>query len=91
MAASREGDGHQERTHATWRRLVSSVPATVVLGVMPVLSTVQPKVAENLDPNGAILSLAQGQDSGRAAGILVGWVVLTTVAGTLLTRRRQVA
>ena len=77
--------------------MVANVPAAltslylVVLGVMPVLSTVQPKVAENLDPNGAILSLAQGQDSGRAAGILVGWVVVTTVAGTLLTRRRQVA
>ena len=51
----------------------------------------KPEVAANIDPNGAILSLAQGQDSGRAAGILVGWVVVTTVAGTLLTRRRQVA
>jgi ABC-2 type transport system permease protein len=62
----------------------------VVLGVMPVLQTVKPAVAENLDPNGAVLSLAQGQDEPRAVGILVGWVVVSTVAGTLLTRRRQV-
>ena len=62
-----------------------------VLGVMPVLSTVKPVIAANLDPNGAVLSLAQGQDQGRAVGILVGWVVVTTVAGTILTRRRAVA
>jgi ABC-2 type transport system permease protein len=76
---------------------VANVPAAltslylVVLGVMPVLSTVQPQIAANTDPNGAILSLAQGQDSGRAAGILVGWVVVTTVAGAALTKRRAVA
>ena len=76
---------------------VANVPAAltslylVVLGVMPVLSTVQPVVAANVDPNGAVLSLAQGQDQGRAIGILVGWVVVTTVAGTILTKRRQVA
>ena len=63
----------------------------VVLGVMPVLSTVQPVIAANIDPNGAILSLAQGQDQPRAAAILVGWVVVTTVAGALVTRRRSVA
>jgi ABC-2 type transport system permease protein len=76
---------------------VANVPAAltslylVVLGVMPVLSTVQPQIAANTDPNGAILSLAQGQDSGRATGILVGWVVVTTVAGAVLTKRRAVA
>jgi ABC-2 type transport system permease protein len=76
---------------------VANVPAAltalylVLLGAMPVVSTVKPAVAANIDPNGAILSLAQGQDQGRAAGILIGWVVVTTVAGTLLTRRRQIA
>jgi hypothetical protein len=76
---------------------VANVPAAlttlylVVLGVMPVLSTVQPEIAANVDPNGAILSLAQGQDQGRAVGILVGWVVVTTVAGAVLTKRRSVA
>jgi hypothetical protein len=76
---------------------VANVPAAltslylVLLGVMPVVSTVKPVVAANIDPDGAILSLAQGQDPGRAAGVLVGWVVVTTVAGALLTKRRQVA
>jgi ABC-2 type transport system permease protein len=76
---------------------VANVPAAltslylVVLGVMPVLSTVKPDVAAYTDPNGAILSLAQGQDAGRAAAVLVGWVVVTTVAGAVLTQRRSVA
>ena len=76
---------------------VANVPAAltslylVLLGVMPVVSTVKPQIAADIDPNGAILSLAQGHDQPRAAAILVGWVVVSTVAGTLLTRRRQVA
>ena len=76
---------------------VANVPAAltslylVLLGVMPVVSTVKPVVAANIDPNGAILSLAQGQDQGRAVGILVGWVFVTTVVGAVLTKRRSVA
>jgi len=76
---------------------MANVPAAltslylVVLGVMPVLATVKPVIAAHVDPNGAILSLAQQQDQARAAGILVGWVVVTTVAGVVLTKRRQVA
>jgi hypothetical protein len=76
---------------------MANVPAAltslylVVLGVMPVLATVKPVIAAHVDPNGAILSLAQQQDQARAAGILVGWVVATTVAGAVLTKRRQVA
>ena len=76
---------------------MANVPAAltslylVVLGVMPVLATVKPVIGAHLDPNGAILSLAQQQDQARAVGILVGWVVVTTVAGVVLTSRRQVA
>jgi hypothetical protein len=76
---------------------MANVPAAltslylVVLGVMPVLATVKPVIGAHLDPNGAILSLAQQQDQARAVGILVGWVVVATVAGVVLTRRRQVA
>jgi len=76
---------------------VANVPAAltalylVLLGAMPVVSTVKPVIAAHIDPNGAILALAQGQDRGTASGVLIGWVVVSTVAGTLLTRRRQVS
>ena len=77
--------------------MVANVPAAltslylVVLGVMPVLSTVQPKVAGEPGPERRDPVAGPGAGLGPGRRILVGWVVVTTVAGTLLTRRRQVA
>jgi hypothetical protein len=38
-----------------------------------------------------VIMLAQGQDQTKAAVVMAGWVVVSTVAGALVTRRRQVA
>jgi ABC-2 type transport system permease protein len=62
-----------------------------VLGVIPVAGVFQPEIASWLDLNGAVISLAQGQDQTKAAVVIAGWVVVSTVAGALVTRRRQVA
>ena len=60
------------------------------LGVLPVLQTVKPEVADKIDPGNAILSLAQGDHPALSITILAVWVGVTLVAGTLMTRRRQV-
>jgi hypothetical protein len=76
---------------------VGNVPAALtgvylaVLGVIPLLGTVRPEIAEAVDPTDAVLTLAAGDDAGRAALVLAGWMVVGTVAGILVTRRRAVA
>jgi hypothetical protein len=68
-----------------------AVTYLVVLGVLPVLGAMQPGVAVHLDPNGAVLSLAQGEEMTRSVLVVVGWLVVATVAGAVVTRRRAVA
>jgi ABC-2 type transport system permease protein len=63
----------------------------VVLGVIPVAGVFQPEIVSWVDLNNSVLLLAQGQDQTKAAVVLAGWVVVSTVAGALVTRRRQVA
>ena len=62
----------------------------VVLGVMPGLRLIKPEVADALDPTNAVLGLATGNGTTGYAVTLVGWVVVTTVAGAIITRRRAV-
>ncbi|HZB20732.1 MAG TPA: hypothetical protein VE463_12935 [Blastococcus sp.] len=62
-----------------------------VLGVIPVAGVFQPAIVSWLDLNGSVIMLAQGQDQTKAAVVMAGWVVVSTVAGALVTRRRQVA
>ena len=62
-----------------------------VLGVIPVAGVFLPDVVSWLDLDNAVLVLAQGQDQTKAAVVLAGWIVVSTVAGVLVTRRRQVA
>jgi ABC-2 type transport system permease protein len=62
----------------------------VVLGVMPVLENVKPSVAGKIDPANAVLDLAQGHAETQAILILSGWVVVSVVAGAVMTRRRAV-
>jgi hypothetical protein len=62
----------------------------VVLGVMPVLETVKPAIAHEIDPAQAVLNLAQGAEQTTSIAILTGWVVISAVAGTILTHRRAV-
>jgi hypothetical protein len=60
------------------------------LGVMPVLQVVKPAIADAVDPGNAVLNLAQGHDSLSAASLLGCWVLVSVVAGAVMTRRRAV-
>ena len=62
----------------------------VILGVMPVLENVKPAVAEKIDPSYAVINLAQGTEQATSIAVLSGWVVLSLVAGAVMTRRRAV-
>jgi len=61
------------------------------LGVLPVLQVVKPALADKIDPGNAILELAQGTHQAPSVVILVVWVGVALVAGTVLSRRRQVS
>jgi ABC-2 type transport system permease protein len=61
------------------------------LGILPVLQTVKPALAEKIDPGGAVLNLAQGAHQALSITILAVWVGVALAAGTLMTRRRQVS
>jgi hypothetical protein len=60
------------------------------LGVLPVLQTVKPALADKIDPGNAVLELAQGTHQALSIAILAVWVGVALVAGTVMTRRRQV-
>ena len=62
-----------------------------LLGVMPVLRLSQPGLAERTDPVDAVLGLATGHGGTTQVLVLTGWVVVSTVAGAVVTRRRAVA
>ena len=61
-----------------------------VLGGMPALRLIEPEIAAKLDPTDAVLQLAIGNGTTSNVLTLVGWVVVTTVIGTIVTRRRAV-
>jgi hypothetical protein len=61
-----------------------------VLGVVPVAGVFQPEIVSWVDLNNSVLLLAQGQEQAKAAVVMAGWVVVSTVVGALVTRRRQV-
>jgi ABC-2 type transport system permease protein len=62
----------------------------VLLGVLPVVRGVQPQIGDRIDPVNATLALAVDGPSTTYITILVGWVVVSTAAGAVLTRRRPV-
>ena len=61
-----------------------------MLGVMPILSVFKPAWAENLDPTTAVVVLAQQGWSTQPVLVIAGWVVVSTVIGAYVTRRRSV-
>ncbi len=61
-----------------------------VLGVLPLVRVGKPELGDALDPAHASMALAQGYAETRSVLVLAGWLVVATVAGALLTRRRQV-
>jgi hypothetical protein len=60
------------------------------LGVLPVLQTVKPALADKIDPGNAILELALGTHRALSITILAVWVGVALLAGTLMNRRRAV-
>lgn len=62
-----------------------------VLGVLPVLRSAKPELADKLDPASAIVTLAQHGADATPILVIAGWVVVSTLAGALITRRRAVA
>jgi len=62
-----------------------------LLGVLPVVSSVKPEIAEKLDPAASIVTLAQHGPAVTPIAVITGWVLLSTLAGMLITRRRAVA
>jgi hypothetical protein len=61
-----------------------------MLGVMPILSVVRPTWAEKLDPTSAIVDMTQSGVTATRVLVIVGWVVISTVVGAVITRRRAV-
>jgi ABC-2 type transport system permease protein len=62
-----------------------------MLGVMPILSVLKPTWAEKLDPVSSVVNLAQGYSTTTPILVIAGWVVVSTVAGTVISRRRAVS
>lgn len=60
----------------------------VILGALPVARAFKPEIGARLDPAEAVLALAQGHSETRSILVITGWVVLTSVAGWILTHRR---
>jgi len=64
----------------------------VVLVGMTILNGVRPAWGRNVDPLAATYELISGQAGlARPVAVLTGWVLVTTVAGALLTRRRPIS
>jgi hypothetical protein len=77
--------------------LVGNSPAAltgtylIVLGVLPIVATMKPEVAEKLDPATSLVNLAAQGVTATPVLVIAGWVVVSTVAGALITRRRAVS
>jgi hypothetical protein len=61
-----------------------------VLGVLPILQAFKPEIAEKLDPASSIVNLTQFGVTATPVLVLVGWVVVSTTLGAVVTRRRAV-
>ena len=61
-----------------------------ILGVLPLVRVGKPELGDEVDPAHATMLLGQGMEETRSVIILTGWVVVSTVAGWVLTRRRPV-
>jgi ABC-2 type transport system permease protein len=63
----------------------------VLLGVLPLLSPFAPEITEKLDPGQAVPNLVLGDEQTQSVVTLVVWVVVSVVAGWILTHRRAVS
>lgn len=64
----------------------------VLLIVINILNGAKPEWGRNVDPLNATFQLI-GQDEGvtRSVAVLAGWLLVTTVAGAVVTRRRAIS
>lgn len=62
----------------------------LIMGAMPLIRAWNLELAQWLDPADATLLLAQGEAEARSITALAGWVVVASMLGWLLTRRREV-
>jgi len=63
----------------------------ILLGVFPVLQSVKPEISTKIDPAAAITELAQHGASATPIAVITGWMIVSTIAGALITRRRVVS
>jgi ABC-2 type transport system permease protein len=68
-----------------------TVTYLTLLGILPVVNSVRPEISEKLDPAAGIVTLAQHGAATTPILVITGWVLFSTIAGTLITRRRSVA
>jgi hypothetical protein len=62
----------------------------IVLGVLPILQAFKPEIAEKLDPVTSVVNLAMMGWETTPVLVVAGWVVVSTVLGAVITRRRSV-
>jgi hypothetical protein len=62
-----------------------------MLGILPAVQGLKPAIGEKLDPAAAIVTIAEHGPSATPVLVITGWVIVSTVAGTLITKRRSVA
>lgn len=62
-----------------------------MLGVLPAVDLVSVELADRIDPTGAMIAIVQHGPATTPILVIAGWVVVSTVLGTLITRRRAVA
>lgn len=63
----------------------------VLLVGMSFLNGIKPVWGKHVDPLSAVFDLVEGDAAARPIAVLAGWVLATTVAGILVTRRRALA
>ena len=61
-----------------------------IMGVLPLVRIGKPELGDAVDPAYATMLLGQGMEETRSIVILTGWVVVSSVAGWVLTHRRPV-
>jgi hypothetical protein len=63
----------------------------VLLVGMTVLNTAKPVLGKHVDPLSAMFDLIEGDAAARPIAVLAGWLVVTTIAGVAVTRRRAIS
>jgi ABC-2 type transport system permease protein len=63
----------------------------LLLVAINVLNGAKPIWGKRVDPLSAVFDLVEGDATARPVAVLAGWVLVTTVAGIVVTRRRAVS